>query len=265
MNVLRESVLGRQLFDFAFKQYARRWAFKRPAPADLFRTMEDASGVDLDWFWRGWFYTTDHVDISLERIRLFTIDTMNPEVEKARRVKERAEQPQTLSQQRNKQLPKRVDQDPSLRDFYDTYDELTVTPEDRQEYQKFLATLTPRERELLQAGTNFYVLDFKNIGGLVMPIVLAIEYVDGTKEELKIPAEIWRYNNTDVSKLIMTRKEIRSVAVDPYLETADVDLSNNSFPRRPEKIRFKIFRPDPQPQNPVQIERQRHPQSQTNP
>jgi len=265
MNVLRESVLGRQLFDFAFKQYARRWALKRPAPADLFRTMEDASGVDLDWFWRGWFYTTDHVDISLERVRLFTLDTMNPEIEKARRTKERGEQPQTLSQQRNKQLPKRVDQDPSLRDFYNTYDELTVTPEDREEYQKFLATLTPRERELLQAGTNFYVLDFKNVGGLVMPIILAIDYVDGTKEELKIPAEIWRYNNTEVSKLIMTQKEIRSVTVDPYLETADVDLSNNSFPRRPERIRFKIFRPEPTPPNPMQIERRRHPVPQTNP
>ena len=161
LNVLRESVLGRQLFDFAFKQYARRWEFKRPTPADLFRTMEDASGVDLDWFWRGWFYTTDHVDISLERVRLFTLDTMNPDVEKARQAKEKAEQPQTLSQQRNKQLPKLIDRDPSLRDFYDTYDAMKVTPEEREEYQKFLATLTPRERELLQVGTNFYVLDLK--------------------------------------------------------------------------------------------------------
>ena len=263
MNVLRESVLGRQLFDFAFKQYARRWAFKRPAPADLFRTMEDASGVDLDWFWRGWFYTTDHVDISIERVRLFTVDTMNPDVEKARRAKERAEQPQTLSQERNKQLPKRVDQDPSLRDFYNTYDELVVTARDREQYQQFLQTLTPRERELLQAGTNFYVVDLRNLGGLVMPLILLVEYTDGTKDELRIPAEIWRYSNTYVSKLIATQKEIRSIAVDPRLETADVDVTNNFFPRRPEKIRFPLQRPEPTPPNPMQLEPKPHPQRQT--
>ena len=255
MNVLRESVLGRELFDFAFKQYARRWAFKRPTPTDLFRTMEDASGVDLDWFWRGWFYTTDHVDISLERVRLFTLDTMDPDVEKARRAKERAEQPQTLPQQRNKPLPKRVDQEPSLRDFYNSYDELVVTARDREEYQKFVATLTPRERELLQAGTNFYVVDLKNNGGLVMPVILEIEYADGSKEELRIPAEIWRLSNTEVSKLIMSKKEIRSIALDPHLETADVDISNNYFPRRPVKIRFPLFRDQPSPPNPMQIER----------
>lgn len=260
LNVLRESVLGRQLFDFAFKEYARRWAFKRPTPTDLFRTMEDASGVDLDWFWRGWFYTTDHVDISLEGVRLFTLDTMNPDVEKARRAKERAEQPQTLSEQRNKPLPKRVDQEPSLRDFYNTYDELVVTAKDREEYQKFLATMTPRERELLQAGTNFYVIDLKNNGGLVMPVVLAIEYADGSKEEFRLPAEIWRYNNTEVSRLIMSQKEIRSIALDPHLETADVDISNNYFPRRPVKIRFPIFRDAPAPPNPMQLERRQPPE-----
>jgi len=265
INVLRESVLGRQLFDFAFKQYARRWEFKRPTPADLFRTMEDASGVDLDWFWHGWFYTTDHVDISLERVRLFTLDTMNPDVEKARRAKERAEQPQTLSQQRNKTIPKRVDQEPSLRDFYNTYDELVVTARDREEYQKFLATLTPRERELLQAGTNFYVVDLKNIGGLVMPVILEIEYADGSKEELRIPAEIWRYNNTEVSKLIMASKEIRSITLDPHLETADIDISNNYFPRRPVKMRFPIFRDQPAPPNPMQLDRRQHPERQSVP
>ncbi|MGH9968094.1 MAG: M1 family metallopeptidase [Pyrinomonadaceae bacterium] len=265
MNVLRESVLGRQLFDFAFKQYARRWEFKRPTPADLFRTMEDVSGVDLDWFWRGWFYTTDYVDISIERVRLFTLDTMNPDVEKARRAKERAEQPQTLSQQRNKSLPKRVDEEPSLRDFYNTYDELVVTAKDREEYQKFLGTLTPLERELLQAGTNFYVVDLKNTGGLVMPVILEIEYADGSKEELRIPAEIWRYNSTEVSKLIMTPKEIRSITLDPHLETADTDVSNNYFPRRPVKIRFPLFRDQPAPPNPMQLDRKQHPERQSVP
>lgn len=265
MNVLRESVLGRELFDFAFKQYARRWAFKRPTPSDLFRTMEDASGVDLDWFWRGWFYTTDHVDISIERVRLFTIDTNNPDVEKARQARERAGQPRTLSEQRNKQLPRRVDNDPSLRDFYDTYNDLLVTQSDREEYQKFLATLTPAQRQLLEAGTNFYVIDLKNVGGLVMPVILGIEYSDGTKEELRIPAEIWRYNNYDVSRLIMTQKEIRSITVDPHLETADVDVNNNYYPRRPEKIRFPVVLPPPTPANPMQIDRAQRPERPTNP
>ena len=259
LNVLRESVLGRDLFDFAFKQYAQRWEFKRPTPVDLFRTMEDASGVDLDWFWRGWFYTTDHVDISIERVRLYTLNTMNPDVEKSRLAKERAEQPQTLSQQRNKAIPKRVDESPTLRDFYNTYDELVVTGQDRDEYQKFLATLTQRERELLQAGWRFYVADLRNIGGLVMPVIFEIQYADGTEEELRIPAEIWRYNNTDVSKLIMTKKEIRSITVDPHKETADVDLTNNSFPRRVIEKRFEFFRDQPSTPNPMQMERRKKP------
>jgi aminopeptidase N len=222
--------------------------------------MEDASGVDLDWFWRGWFYTTDHVDISLERVRLFTVNTMNPEVENALRKKARAEEPETLSQLRNKPIPKRADQDPTLRDFYNTYDEFVVTKEQREQYQNFLATLTPAQRELLQAGTNFYVLDLKNIGGLVMPVILEIEYMDGAKEELRIPAEIWRYNNYDVSKLIMAQKEIRSITVDPHLETADTDRSNNYFPRRPVRMRFQIQSPQPSPPpNPMQLERKPQP------
>jgi hypothetical protein len=255
LNILRETVLGRQLFDYAFKEYARRWKFKRPEPADFFRTMEDASGVDLDWFWRGWFYTTDHVDISLENVRLYTIDTRNPEIEKPKAQAEVKTQPETLSQQRNRSLPKRTDQYPSLRDFYNDYDENAVTPQDREQYQRFLATLTDHEKDLLNTGMNFYVLSLKNVGGLVMPVILQIEYVDGTNEELRIPAEIWRYNNFDVTKLVMTAKEIKSIILDPHLETADADLSNNYFPRRPVKSRFQLFK-ESQSTNPMQqIER----------
>lgn len=260
LNILRETVLGRELFDYAFKEYARRWKFKRPEPADFFRTMNDASGVDLDWFWRGWFYTTDHVDISIENVRLYTINTQNPDVEKARLRKERESQPETLSQQRNKSLPKRADQFPTLKDFYNTYDELVVTEQDREEYQRFLATLTDRQKQLLDAGLNFYVVDLKNIGGLVMPVILEINYADGTKEELRIPAEIWRYNNTDVSKMIVTPKEIATITLDPHLETADADLSNNFFPRRPAKSRFQLFKEQQPAANPMQqIERKNLP------
>ena len=262
LNILRETVLGRQLFDYSFKEYARRWRFKRPEPADFFRTMEDASGVDLDWFWRGWFYTTDHVDISIDNVRLYTIDSRNAEVEKSKDRAARDAQPETLSQQRNRQIPKRTEQYPTLRDFYNDYDELTVTPQDREEYQRFLATLTDREKASLNAGMNFYVVALKNIGGLVMPVILEIDYVDGTKEELRIPAEIWRYNNYDVTKLIMTPKEVKSITLDPHLETADVDLTNNYFPRRVLKSRFQLFKESQTPPNPMQqIERKPAPAS----
>lgn len=252
LNILRETILERELFDFAFREYGRRWRFKRPMPADFFRTMEDASGIDLDWFWRGWFYTTDHTDISIENVRLFNSDTANPEVDKARRRAERETEPETLSQKRNRALPKRTDQYPSLRDFYNEYDPLDVTAKERESYQAFLAGLNDRQRELIRLGINFYVVDLKNIGGLVMPVIFQIEYMDGTKEELRIPAEIWRYNQSTVSKLIMTRKEIRYLTLDPHLETADADLSNNYFPRRPIKTRLQLFRDQQAPMNPMQ-------------
>jgi aminopeptidase N len=265
LNILRETVLGRELFDHAFKEYARRWKFKRPMPADFFRTMEDASGIDLDWFWRGWFYTTDHTDISIETVHLYTLDTRNPETEKEAARREQAGQPETLSQQRNRSIPKRVEQFPSLRDFYNTYDEFKVTEKESKEFQEYLATLTERERQLLTSGMNFYVVDLKNLGGLVMPVIFQLEYADGTKEELRIPAEIWRLNNSRVSKLIVTQKEIKSITLDPHLETADVDLANNFFPRRPVKSRFQIFKEQRTP-NPMQeIERKPTPEGQKQP
>ncbi|CAN5789947.1 M1 family metallopeptidase [soil metagenome] len=242
LNILRETILGRELFDFSFKEYARRWKFKRPEPADFFRTMEDASGVDLDWFWRGWFYTTDHVDISIENVRLYQIDTRNPEIEKPLSQKEAAEVPQTMSQQRNKNLPKRIDQYPSLRDYYNDFDQYAVTTQDRTAYQEFLTRLSESEKQLINGNNYFYVIDFKNLGGLVMPIILNVEYMDGTKEKITIPVEIWRYNYKEVSKLVVTKKEVKAIVLDPNLETADADLTNNFFPRRPAKSRFKVFK-----------------------
>lgn len=254
LNILRETVMGRDLFDFAFKQYSQRWKFKRPMPADFFRTMEDASGVDLDWFWRGWFYTTDHVDISIENVSLYQINTQNPDVEKEQQRRQANEQPRTLSQQRNESLPKRIDQYQSLRDFYNDYDQYKVTDQDKQAYQQFLSTLNEKERSLINGSYYFYVVDLKNVGGLVMPLIFRVEYMDGTSEEIRIPAEIWRYNNTDVSKLIVTRKEAKAIVLDPNLETADADLSNNSFPRRFVPTRFQVFKQTQQapPPNPMQ-------------
>lgn len=242
LNILRETVLGRDLFDFAFKKYAQRWKFKRPEPADFFRTMEDASGVDLDWFWRGWFYTTDHTDLSIENVRLYQINTQNPDVEKEILRRQQNEKPVTLSQQRNETLPKRIDEYPSLRDFYNDFDQFKVTDIERKQYQDFVATLSDSDKQLINANYYFYVVDLKNVGGLVMPVIFKVEYMDGTQEEIRIPATIWRYNNFNVSKLIITKKEAKSIVLDPNLETADADLSNNFFPRRATPTRFQVFK-----------------------
>jgi hypothetical protein len=208
LNILRETILGRELFDFSFKEYARRWRFKRPMPADLFRTLEDASGRDLDWFWRGWFYTTDHVDISIARVRQFEMDTANPEIDNQRRKEDREKEPTTQSKARNKDLPKRADQFPELKDFYNSFDELDVTDDDREKFQKYLKTLEDHEKQLLETRRNFYVVELENLGGLVMPVIFQIDFEDGSSEELRIPAEIWRHNNQRVAKLLWTEKGI---------------------------------------------------------
>jgi len=264
LNILRETVMGRDLFDFAFKQYSQRWKFKRPMPADFFRTMEDASGVDLDWFWHGWFYTTDHVDISIENVRLFQIDTKNPDVEKELLRKQANERPRTLSQQRNENLPKRIDQYPSLRDFYNDYDQYRITDIERKDYQTFLGSLSEKERGFLSGNYYFYIADLKNVGGLVMPLIFKVEYMDGTSEQIRVPAEIWRYNNFEVSKLIVTRKEAKAIVLDPNLETADADLANNFFPRRTVPTRFQVFKAGQQAgsqSNLMQREQQRNSQA----
>jgi len=243
LNVLRETVLGRELFDYAFQQYARRWMFKRPTPADFFRTMEDASGTDLDWFWRGWFYSTDHCDLAITDLRRYELDSGNPEIDKARSKAQRDAQPQTLPQQRNRDLPKRVDAFPELKDFYNTYDELDVTEKDRQDFERWQKRLTEEEKQLLQTKKFFYVVDLKNVGGLIMPVILEIQFADGKQQELRIPAEIWRRNCDQVSKLLITEAEIRSLTLDPYLETADADVRNNYYPQRIDPQRFRLIKP----------------------
>ncbi len=254
LNILRETILGRELFDFAFKEYATRWMFKRPTPADFFRTMEDASGVDLDWFWRGWFYSTEHSDIEINKLIHYTMDSGDPEIDKAKSKAERDEEPETLSEMRNKDLPKRVDKYPELKDFYNEYDELDVTETDREKYKELLEKLDDEEKEQLKLESNFYVVDLKNNGGLVMPVIIQVEYEDGTTEEIRIPAEIWLHNAKNVSKLILTEKLIKRLILDPHLETADADIENNYFPRRIQKKRFKLKKPD-EKDNPMQQKR----------
>ncbi|GGE94274.1 MULTISPECIES: M1 family metallopeptidase [Pseudoalteromonas] len=250
LNILREVILGRELFDFAFKEYAQRWKYKRPTPADFFRTMEEASGVDLDWFWRGWFYTTDHVDISLDKVYQLRLDTKNPDIDFNRLRDIEADKPMPLFVKRNKEEGKKlwVEENPDVTDFYDENDRFTVTNKERNAYNKFLKGLEPWERKTFERAIkedkNYYVLEFSNLGGLVMPILLELTYEDGTKEEQYIPAEIWRRNHKHVQKLIVTEKgkNLVSVTVDPRWETADVDVENNNYPRRIIPSRIEVYK-----------------------
>jgi len=245
LNILRETVMGRELFDYSFKEYARRWKFKHPTPSDFFRTMEDASAVDLDWFWRGWFYTTDNVDISLDEVTEFQLDTKNPEVEKplaAIKTKEALEKDVTY-QNNKKALPTvAVERNAALKDFYNTYDPNNVTASDKENYKKFLASLDPKEKALLESKKHFYQLDFSNKGGLVMPLILEITFEDGTKQTERIPAEIWRLNNEKVNKVFAFDKAVKSIILDPNLETTDIDTDNNYYPRIVSPSKFELFK-----------------------
>ncbi|UYZ57668.1 M1 family metallopeptidase [Hymenobacter latericus] len=255
LNILRETVMGRDLFDFAFKTYAKRWAYKHPSPADFFRTMEDASGVDLDWFWRGWFYGTEHTDISIEGVQWYKADSKNPEIENARRREELNAAPQSLSQQRSLQDIKKtlVDDKPELKDFYNSFDALAVTDADKARYQKYVSGLNPEQQQILSKGLNFYQVNLKNLGGLVMPVIIQMTYNDGTQEIVNIPAEIWRKNNAEVTKVFITEKPVASFTLDPLGQTADTDLSNNGFPRKLAPSRFELFQQQQQAQpNPMQ-------------
>lgn len=252
LNILREHVLGRDAFDHAFKTYAQRWMFKRPTPSDLFRTLEDASGVDLDWFWRGWFFSTDHVDVSVDDVKWLQLDSHDPTIEKPKAKKEKDELPQTTTRERNYPLPKRVDRFPELKDFYDTYDEATALPSERKKYESLVKELKEQEIDpaLLKTERNFYVIEFSNVGGIVMPLILKLDYTDGSSEELKLPAEIWRFNTEKASKFIMTKKELKAVTFDPRQELVDTDVENNFWPRRPVKSKFQLFKDDKAP-NPM--------------
>ena len=244
LNILRETILGRDNFDYAFKEYANRWKFKHPTPADFFRTMEAASGVDLDWFWRGWFYTTDHVDIGIENVQWFQINTHNPEVELAFQKETDAMRNKNISTIRNEEEIKQTENEknPFLNDKYIVADPYQVTDEAKQEYQNFLDGLSNEQKEMLKVGYNFYQVDFENKGGLVMPILVEFHFTDDTKEMIKLPAEIWRYNEQKASKVFMFEKEVKAVALDPYLETADCELYDNNWPRKTIPSRFDLFK-----------------------
>ena len=229
LTILRETILGRELFDRAFREYAARWRFKRPTPYDFFRTMEESSGVDLDWFWRGWFYSTDHVDIALDKVVEGRIAGGDLEANaRERRALADAEN-MSLTVRGNAGQKTVTERDPSTRDFYDRQDRFAVSPQQRRDLAEKLAKLTPEERAAFQVKDKFYRFSFRNIGGLVMPIPLKLTFSDGTNEMVRIPAEVWRYDPKAVTWQYLTPKTITGAEVDPLLEIADADRSNNVY------------------------------------
>lgn len=224
LTILRETIMGHELFDRAFKEYANRWKYKHPRPADLFRTLEDVSAVDLDWFWRGWFYGTDNVDMELSEVKWFKMNTtVNDPEKKTMNVK-----PGDLT----------TGKDQKISDFSDGPQPLTVinTPDAR--FGQFTSRLDDNNVRKNLEGKNLYQLKFKNNGGLVSPIIIEWAYKDGTKEIEKLSAEIWRLNEQEVTKVFAKEKEVVGIMIDPNAETADADLGNNSFPKKQEVNKF---------------------------
>ena len=243
LNILRETIMGRELFDYAFKTYANRWMFKHPNPEDLFRTLEDASSVDLDWFWRGWFYTTDHVDINLDEVNYFVINDNNIEKNKnEKRAKHEEIQIKDISNQRNKNIVTYREIDENLNDFYSSYDEFKVTQEDLKQENDFNNSLSKNEREIINSKKHYYEIKLKNIGGLVMPVILDFKFENNEHQLIKIPAEIWKRDNFEIKKLFAFKNKVVQIELDPFLETADTDRSNNYWPKKIEPTKFELYR-----------------------
>ncbi len=255
LNILRETIVGRELFDYSFKEYARRWAFKHPTPADLFRTIEDASAVDLDWFWRGWFYGIDPVDIAIDTVKYAVYDpTAMPSTNTRQSSPRGLDKPlgsdsfDDISKVRNrndKSIVFYTDADTSLRDFYwryarglEPYDSVTKQPAFAFPAQE---ALTDAEKAKY-ASANLYEITFLNKGGLVMPIIVEFTFEDGSKEMKRISAQIWRKDENKVTKVFYTSKKAVSIKLDPMRETADIDESNNNWPSVTVPTKFGLFK-----------------------
>jgi hypothetical protein len=230
LNILRETIMGHDLFDYAFKTYANRWKFKHPTPEDFFRTMEDASAVDLDWYFRGWFYTTDYTDIGIKEVKKFYVSN-EPSKQVTEAMKNR----------------RRRDSDPGKMVYMIDESAEDFKPElkkpfkivDFQSLDEYVNKhFTSEEKAKLREPKYFYQVTFDKPGGLVMPIIVAITFEDGTTENHYFPAQIWRMNDKEVSRTFATDKVISKIVVDPKLETADIDVNNNTWPKTEVKSKF---------------------------
>ena len=229
LNILRETIMGRDLFDYAFKTYANRWKFKHPTPEDFFRTMEDASAVDLDWFIRGWFYTTDFNDIGIKEVKRFFVSNEAPKDFK---------QP-TNPRRRNSNAAANVYQYKEGSEGFKPEMNQPFDPKNVKTLDEFLSTkFTAEERTKLKTPRYFYEVTFNKPGGLVMPIIVEITFADGTTENHTFPAQIWKFNDSEVSRTFATEKAISKIVVDPKEETADIDASNNTWPKTETKSKF---------------------------
>ncbi|MGZ3861618.1 MAG: M1 family metallopeptidase [Bacteroidia bacterium] len=247
LNILRETVMGRELFDFAFKEYAKRWAFKHPTPSDFFRTMEDASAVDLDWFWRGWFYDIEPVDISLDSVRAYTLvnnkevpvknDTMRP--------RNQSRDFASLTKTRNRESGMKflVDADTSLRDFYYFYKPDPNEGKEKKVINRYENLEVYSDSAYAPVKNKFYYeLSLSNKGGLVMPVIIQWNYKDGTSEVERINAYVWRKNEKNLVKTFGKDKEVASILLDPYKETADIDEKNNTWNMKEAPSKFDVFK-----------------------
>ncbi len=225
LNILRETIMGRDLFDHAFKTYSKRWMFKHPTPEDFFRTMEDASAVDLDWFWRGWFYTTDFVDIGINSFKKYSISTSPPD-----KVKEMVE-------------GYGINSDEMIESIYmlEDKDDQTINKL-RQDRLKVLEDYLKENNSDSEIPKYFYEIGFEKPGGLVMPIIVKYTYADGSSDIVKYPVQLWRKNLDQVYKVVTSDKEIIEVTLDPNFETSDVNMNNNNWPRKEIKSKFKLFK-----------------------
>jgi hypothetical protein len=244
LNILRETVMGRQLFDFAFKEYAKRWAFKHPTPSDFFRTMEDASAVDLDWFWRGWFYDIQPVDIALDSVKAFTlVNGLTMPVKNDTISQRKRKEYEHISKVRNKQegLKFLVDTDTSLRDFYYYYKPVEDTAKKIVNRYAGMDTLSDSAYATLK-NKFYYELNLSNKGGLVMPLIIQWNYKDGSSEIDRINAYVWRKNEKQLTKTFAKDKEVASILLDPYKETADIDEKNNTWNMKEAPSKFDVFK-----------------------
>jgi hypothetical protein len=225
--ILRETVMGKELFDKSFKEYAERWAFKHPQPADFFRTMEDASAVDLDWYWRGWFYTTDVVDQTLESVKWYKLKVESADLEKK---KVKAKKGEVIG---NTNSGDNFDNGP---------EEFTLLGTEAADYGEFLSRVDDKAIMKKLEGKNLYEITVSNNGGLVMPVIIEWTYKDGSKELEKIPAEVWRLNENKFSKVFVKDKEVANVMIDPNSEIADANIEDNMFPKVKRDSKFDEFK-----------------------
>jgi hypothetical protein len=233
LNILRETVMGKDLFDYAFKKYSNRWKFKHPTPEDFFRTMEDASAVDLDWFWRGWFYTTDYVDIAIKEVKEYFVSPNPSEEFKKLMIEEMG-----IPRNRWRSL---IFLDKLENDLENNKENQAI--ENSKLLNNYLKENYSNEQiEDLNIPNFYYEIIFEKPGGLVMPIIIDIEYDDGTIERKKYPAQVWRKNDSEVRKVLTSNKKILSVSLDPEKETADIDTSNNYWPEKEIESEFDKFK-----------------------